>query len=484
MTYRQTGIDFFQGPMMNSAAYSTAMDSQWNRLWKINKTTIDSFIYFNQTGLPVGYVIPQIIIDWPANGNVSLGQSAKLAPYFDSNNDNFYDPNDGDYPLIKGDQAIFFLYNDDRNNHTETGSLKLGIEIQGLLYAFNCNDSAIQNTIYANYKITNKSVNNYDSTYVGNWLDLDHDRGDFFGTEVARGAYFYYGKNNITSTYGFNQPSLGVVFLNGPYADSTGIDETISNTPHSSGYGDGIIDNEKPGLGKSISYINTSSPINGNPASGMDYYDYLKGIWKNGADLTYGDNGYSGILNCDYMFPENSDTLSLGIDPPQSAWYNYQVSPSNFDKSGAGSYGPFTFRSNQTIDIDLAFVIGRNYTDTNFSASVSVMKQRIDCVRSFYESMFTVCGCQNITGIDINQSVNSNLSLYPNPSSDLIYIDYKTQSKNAMIAIYDVKGQLVKQMKLENQSKQTVNVSSFASGLYLMVVTDGKNVDTQRFIKQ
>jgi len=37
-----------------------------------------------------------------------LGQSEKIAPFYDNNNDGIYDPMAGDYPQIKGDQALFF----------------------------------------------------------------------------------------------------------------------------------------------------------------------------------------------------------------------------------------------------------------------------------------------------------------------------------------------------------------------------------------
>src|ERR1051326_4938345 len=42
-TYHQAGCDFFQGPVMNAWNYSAATDAQWNKVWRIKRTTIDSF---------------------------------------------------------------------------------------------------------------------------------------------------------------------------------------------------------------------------------------------------------------------------------------------------------------------------------------------------------------------------------------------------------------------------------------------------------
>jgi hypothetical protein len=61
---------------------------------------------------------------------------------------------DGDYPLIRGDQALFFIFNDDRNVHSETQGNKLKAEIHGMAYVFDLpGDTAFNNTIFMNYKI-------------------------------------------------------------------------------------------------------------------------------------------------------------------------------------------------------------------------------------------------------------------------------------------------------------------------------------------
>ena len=74
--------------------------------------------------------------------------------------DGFYNPNDGDYPLIKGSQAIFFIYNSERS----FGLLASG-KIKGLAYAYgNSADSALENTIFIDYEIINRSVITLENT--------------------------------------------------------------------------------------------------------------------------------------------------------------------------------------------------------------------------------------------------------------------------------------------------------------------------------
>ncbi|MEZ5195409.1 MAG: Ig-like domain-containing protein [Bacteroidales bacterium] len=167
--YRQVGEDYYHGPFSNS--YDSIYDAKWFRIWKLNKEEIE---YHKAHWWQEDYVPIKDIAEWPGNGNPELGQSENLAPYFDYNNDGTYDPIAGDWPVIKGDQALFFVFNDDRKEHTETEGKALGIEIRAMAYAFNePTDSALWHTVFLNYEIENKSDTTYGETYVGTFSDID-----------------------------------------------------------------------------------------------------------------------------------------------------------------------------------------------------------------------------------------------------------------------------------------------------------------------
>src|ERR1039457_3959986 len=157
--------DFFPGPVMDSSAYSITRDTTWDYIWNLTRSQID---YHKLHWTDNGYVPIHDILTWPGNGNVSLGQAARLAPFFDRNNDGIYNPYDGDYPLIKGDQSLFFIFNDDRNSHSETNGRKMKVEIHGMAYAWDMpGDSAFNNTIFLNYTIFNRSNRTYLNTFIG-----------------------------------------------------------------------------------------------------------------------------------------------------------------------------------------------------------------------------------------------------------------------------------------------------------------------------
>ena len=80
--------------------------------------------------------------------------------------------------------------------------------------------------------------------------------------------------NPLTLDFSDSQDSLGI-----PYR-GIGI-----------GYSDGIADNERFGMRRFVYYNNSGDNINGEPTTPVHYYNYMNGILKNGAKMTYGGNG-------------------------------------------------------------------------------------------------------------------------------------------------------------------------------------------------
>jgi hypothetical protein len=52
------------------------------------------------------------------------------------------------------------------------------------------------------------------------------------------------------------------------------------------------------------------------------------------------------------------------------------------------------------------------------------------------------------------------------------------------VCIYNVSGQLIKQVHKEISGSLRVSTGELKSGLYLLVVNDGDHVSTKRFIKE
>ena len=485
-TYRQNGTDFWPGPLSSTGMADSTLNAPMNRVWKLNKCDIDLYHNWCMGGSvgvsPVDSTTAWNIVNWP----VVSPYGDALAPYFDMNVDGHYDPAACDYPLIKGDQALFFVYNDKQGIHTESGGAALGVEIQVMAYAYNCPDSALQNTVFVNYKVVNKSAFQLHDLFIGKWTDLDIGNygDDFVGCDVSRGMYYGYngdGNDAGSGGYGTHPGAQAVVFLKGPLADVNGMDDMIDSTVSGSGFNDMIVDNERLGMSRFMYYQNNTNPVNGNPMNAQGYYNYTSGKWLNNTNWTYGGNGTGAGPRAYYMFPGTSDPMGFGtagvVMPPWS-----EITAGNIpgDRRAVASTGPFSVQQGAVQEIEVAYIFGRDYVTAGNLASVDVMNERVDSIRAAYPSGIPACGCAASVGINEHNTPASELFVYPNPASDLLYVQYTAQSKNAAFEIYDATGHLVKQ----GRASQTIDVTGLSQGLYVLKISDNGKVISKKFLKR
>lgn len=485
-TYAQDSINN-AGPIGTSKEYSY----KWDRVWKVSAVDIQNHINGNGT--------TEAILNWPAHGDISLGQALDLAPFVDYNGDNYYNPMDGDYPLIKGQQAIYFIRNSDRSRLPSQS--QVGLEFRGMVYAYDCpEDSAINNTLFLDYTIYNRSTFTLNDCYFGQWADFDIGNwtDDYVGCDVSRGTFYVYNGDNFdedggVTGYGASPPFQGVTFLKGAQQDNDGIDNPLTNNVQDAidsngvsyaglgiGFGDGTVDNEFLGLNHFMSY-NVGSVINGNgdPATAVDFYNYLKGRWLDGSQVLCDG------LPTNYMLTGNSDPLNWstqGIAPTSTCDEVTAGNPVG-DRRGMGSTGPFTFNPGAIIEMELAFVFGRDYNGTDNWSSLAVMQERVDSIRSYHANGFATTPCGgSIIGIK-NEAIPSNLlSIYPNPFANQFTINYEPTS-TTIVEVFNLLGnRFVNQPIIQKYT--LLDLSNQPNGVYFVKVTDGSKVLVKKVVKQ
>jgi len=497
--------DFYAGPVMDSSRYSIYQDTIWNYVWKLKKTDIE---FHKDHWNDAGYQPINDILTWPGNGNVNYGQSAQLAPFHDRNNDGIYNAMDGDYPSIRGDEALYFIFNDDRGDHLETTGRKMKIEVQGMAYAFNLpSDSAFNNTIFLNYKIFNRSQRTYYNTYLGIFTDLDIGNGldDFIGCDVYRSSYFGYNGTKIDgngqpNSYGEHPPAQSVTFLAGPSLGPTGTDRPKSdNTGHQicnesingTGFGDGIPDNERLGMTSFIYFNNGTTSYMSDPSYAPEYYNYMNSIWRDATHFIYGGNGHTGTgaygPDCKFMFPGESDTLNWGVgcQPPngQVNWTETTAQNNPGDIRGVGVTGPFTFHPGDVQELDVAYVFARDYTSPDTLASVAKLRQMIDIVRNSFKTN-TLPGGGSFLGVPENRiTSSSSVNVYPNPAHDKVSIEFGSSlSESLILRIFNSSGTEIKAIELKPGTRSySTDLSSLPRGLYLIHLS-GNNIQVTKKI--
>ncbi|MDF2435978.1 MAG: hypothetical protein K0Q95_354 [Bacteroidota bacterium] len=491
-TYRQNGVDFWPGPLNSSAAADSTTGLTFNRVWKLNRCDIEAFHTWVTEGQPAGFSIDSLALNtiqtWPAVNPLS---GAPLAPFFDYNQDGMYDANAGDYPLIKGDQAAFFVYNDRAAVHTSTNGNAIGLEIQTMVYEYNCPDSSLQNSIFVNYKIVNKSSFSLNNAFIGKWTNFDvgNANDDYVGCDVTRGAYYgYNGDSNDDGFYGQHPGAQGVVFLRGAYLDPNFIDDAASDSPNGIGYGDLIVDNEYLGMTRFMKYNNDNHPVCGNPVFAPDYYNYLSGRWKDGSPWTYGGNGMGPGTACDFQYPGDSDPSGFGIHGGMalSPWDESIAGNPASDRIALAATGPFQFAAGEIQEVEFAYVFGRDYNTFGAAAGVQVMKDRVDSIRLKYSTGIVSCGCSTTTlGVSNESLAAVKFNIYPNPANETLNIRYTSMANEpVLIELYNIQGMLLNKMVINSKGETNISIADLTPGLYLLKASDGNSTSVQRFVKQ
>lgn len=484
MTYRQSDSrDYWPGPLDTISGTTTvATVNAFDNIWKFEKDTINSFITnFSNGNLSNGtYPIPYDILTYPAVGTGNFTRN--MAPYIDYNNDGNYNPYDGDYPNIKGNQFLYWVFNDNDTMHTETGGIPLKVEIHGSAYAYYCpqftiNDlpGVVNYTTFYRYEIYNRSNNYYDSVFVGifNQPTLGQFDDNYIGCDTLLNiAYMYNGDNidgnSLNPGYGINPPIINCQILKGPEAN---INDGIDND------NDGAIDElgETNMLNSFLHYDGTGLTATGKPDVADDYYQYMSSTWKDGTHLTVGGNGYNpGSVNYTNFF-------FTGVPYSGTGWS--EITEGNFPswRRYIASSGPFSLAPGQMKSIDYAIVFTWDSTAAN-GLNTSIAKNTIcnQKIKQWFDA--GVLGNCNVLSAENLFALPNQFQILPNPATDILKVVVNFNSQNhTRYTITDITGRIV----LQNDfiERTDIPIKNLSPSVYLISVTDGNKVLTKKFVK-
>ncbi|MDP8204824.1 MAG: Ig-like domain-containing protein [Candidatus Tenebribacter mawsonii] len=502
--YKQDGYDYQFGPISNNYD-NLEFFTKWSRLWKVNKEDIS---YHRNNYWKEDYEPVDAIITWPGNGDVSNGQAEQLAPYFDSNENGIYEPLSGDYPLIRGDQSVLFIFNDDRI-HTETMGGSLEVEVHGMAYGFDePENELLNNTVFVHYDIYNRSENTYYNTYFGTWTDIDlgYAQDDYVGCNVELGSYYgYNGRlvdgNGEPEAYGANPPAQSVTIVSGPFMDEDNTDNPdggCDNSINGLNFGDGIIDNERLGMTGFV-YHNNNSGALGDPNIAPQYYNYMNGFWKDNTSIMYGGTGHvtsSGTVGpeCSFMFPGDSDPCNWGTDGvlpndgynQEGKYWTEETGDNGLpnppeDRRGLGVTGPFTFDPGERQELELAFSVGQG-EDGPYSSTEQLFENLTNLFQLVEDGQIIIPSDQ--LSVEEQESNKVNLKVYPNPAKEFVSVKIDGNIYEKLnYQIYNNLGKLVVSGEIFANIKNTIDIQNFELGLYIIKIQNQGVVFSGRFIK-
>ena len=354
-TYGSSGgqTDFWPGPLNpDEGTVEQETCIQWDRFFKVLGQDIDLHLSNYETFKTAGIdyepdMVPSAILGWPGRGNefffdiygFDLPNTRQgLGAFFDRDDDGFYEPTDGDYPVIEvagcdapqyPDEMIFWIYNDAGGAHTQSNGDPIRMEVQVQSFAYATNDE-VNNMTFQRYKLINRAIASIDSTFFAMWVDADLGcyTDDYVGCDAERSLAIIYNEDaqdgssgcvceQGVNTYCNNIPIVGVDYFRGPLNE----------------FG------EELGMSSFTYYNNNSvgSPTPGttDPGNAVEYYNYLSGSWLDGTPFTFGGEAYN---------LGSTDFISYAFtDPPNNptGWSMCTVSLPFGDRRTIQATGPF-----------------------------------------------------------------------------------------------------------------------------------------------
>jgi hypothetical protein len=469
-TYRQDGNDYWPGPIDLTGTISYTASHNWSKIWKVERADIQYFL-----SLTTHTIIntSHAILTWPGKGNsyaegnsgAPLSLTNDMAPFIDLNSNGIYEPLLGEYPDIKGDEALWWIFNDNGPAHTQTSGLPLGVEIHAMAFAYKRN-TLIDNVIYFDYTVHNRSANNYSNFRLGLFddVDLGYAFDDYIGFDSTwRMGICYNGINSDggsgghpVNSYGTHIPTVGITMIVLPG------DAGATYVPTGS-----------------YVYYNNDFSIIGNPAIDSQFDHYLRARIRDGQHFSY-DFAGPGVPSKGYGTGPLCNYVYTGDPSVPTEWSECICDNVPSDRRFIITSNDFTLNAGSSQHIVMALVT------TNPDSSNGCPGARFDSIKvvadtawkDYYNPLPPLPA-----GID-NANTQNIANIFPNPAHDQLFIETSTANSNdATVVIYNTLGQTMDVPALQKGNQQSIDISRLPPGLYYAIYRTGEAQTPLKFVK-
>ncbi len=426
--YADSTADLWPGPLVTMTATASLPSPLGQEFWDVSRTEIEDHIQHYQDA---GYTVPASIASWPAHGDQSQQYSYYLAPFVDVDGDGNYMPENGDYPCIKGDYAVYTILNDKVNVHGSGGD-PIGIEAHFMFYQFE--EPELQNITFMDIYLHNRGTQTlYDFTvsYAMDG-DLGNPNDDFVGCDTLRNLGYYYNDPVDEDALGMNgygtaPPAFGVVSLNHTMRSF----QTLKQE-----------------------YL----------ASPVEKYQRMRGYSVSGAPIIDADG--------------NETTFEFYDNPNDAAgWSEITAGSAAGDRTSIQSVDmdvltPFSLHK---LSYAIVFAQGQD----NLS-SVDRLLDVCDSVQAFYDQYNNECDFLTLSTGELDPG--EQLRVYPNPFNDVIRVEF-TAAGEQQVEIFDLQGKCVYAGTMKS-GKIEIDTRHFDPGTYLLRIVGQSGTRTELMVRR
>ncbi len=464
--------DFWPGPLSDNGIPIPNACENFDKIWEVKKEDLDAHIAdYEDNGMIDNPIIHPSIKSWPgkdnplslANNGFELPAGRDLAPFFDVNNDNKYNPEDGDYPDTRNaDVAQWWIFNDNSNIHSETNGDPIKAEIAVLSYTFDDDQVNQNSTIFYELEITNRALEAIKGFYVGLWVDpqLGCYEDDYIGCSPEDDLAFVYNSDSEDGDANNNCAGGGATFDNGIPLFGIKILEGVKDA-------DGVAQGMT-----SFTYYNNNG-VGGpwpagtvDPSSAFQYYPYLDGRWGAGTPFTIGGSGHDPYGDATrFVFPDDPS------DP--TGWSQCTAGSAEGDRRFIISSGTTTLLPGEKTNVSYAAIVTGAVEHP--CPDISPLIEAANDAQDAYDARLTK---------NKNILLATELTIHPNPTNDIVNIQNSENEVIESLTLTTVDGKIINHFTDLNDSNYQLDLSNQAAGIYILnIKTENGKVGNNKVVK-
>jgi len=438
--------DYWPGPLNASGILDYPTSTDWARIWKIERSDISTFLALTSRTTST---VPAVILEWPAKGNpfakgragAALTITDEMAPFVDTDHDGIYNPLNGDYPDMKGDQMLWWVFSDNGPSHVSKGA-PLMVQYNAMAYGYKRN-SDVDRVLFYEFTMINKSPHKYTNFRFGlfNDVDLGNPNDDYLAFDSSFRMGMVYNARipdepNGLNSYGDHPPISALSFVEMP--------------------GDIYPSGMMP-PGTFNYYERTFVGEYAEPQVDTQFYNIMHAKGSYGEPRSFGNYAYPttlGAVQCDSNHP--------------LADRRYLITSNDY-----------AFQPNTRARIAMAIMA----TDTNGNACGGHLnfKEMTDLAdtawRIYYNPLPPLAAHDPLLA--------AGFKIYPVPATDQLYIETGTTAKpGEQLEIIDALGRRMPVPVTRNSNRWEADLRHLTPGMYALVYSSGDQRITQRFLKK
>jgi hypothetical protein len=205
--------------------------------------------------------------------------------------------------------------------------------------------------------------------------------------------------------------------------------------------------------------------------------------------LLTGVDGFPG--RPDFFTPATISTMTTGSAANPNYAMGFVVDTNGkWQHNGALTTGVCSFWVRQADGIEYAVIFNRLPLDSsNFVASLdSFITEANKLIPDAITGITTWPTHDLFSGIGEQQQTNNSLAVFPNPFDNFVTIRfYADNQSEGIINVYNMQGKIISSVNLKLQNglnEKKIEMSGFASGIYLIKLISGDKMQYVKVIKK